>query len=329
MNLSAFKQQPAVRRFRSIVGLESNTTGHLEKLISGLGAFLGILAVVVTSSLAMGGTPNLLVVASMGASAVLIFAVPHGPLSQPWAVWGSHTLAALIGVTCARWVPHMLLAAALAVGVSVSAMYFARCIHPPGGATALAAVIGGPAVTHLGYGYLLNPVWFNVAALFTVGVLFNALFPWRRYPHHFSRAKRVNIDTADEAGVSLTHEDFAYAISHMKSFVDVSTDVLSELFEHAVQHSEKEGLHPQTLTVGSFYSNGQVGYRWCVRELLDMSLVTPYKDSATQQVIYKNVAGANLYDTGLSSAEAFKRWARYEVLKKDGHWIPVAQPGHH
>src|SRR5690625_7242859 len=80
--------------------------------------------------------------ASMGATAVLLFAVPHGALSQPWAVVGGHVVSAIVGVTCQLLIPNLFWAAALSVGVAVAAMYYLRCIHPPGGATALAAEIG-------------------------------------------------------------------------------------------------------------------------------------------------------------------------------------------
>ena len=34
------------------------------------------------------------------------------------------------------------IAAAASVGLAIGVMYYARCLHPPGGATALSAVIG-------------------------------------------------------------------------------------------------------------------------------------------------------------------------------------------
>jgi CBS domain-containing membrane protein len=241
---------------------------------------------------------------------------------------GGHFVSALIGVTCARYIPHTYLAAGLAVGLAVGVMYWANCIHPPGGATALTAVLGGESISNLGYWYMINPVLLNTLAILLVAVSFNALFSWRRYPNHFARKQKKPVESLSETGASLTHEDFAAAIARMDSYVDVSADVLAELFEYATKHADEQSTHPQTLTVGAFYSNGQVGYRWCVRELLDMSLTTPYKGEAGQQVIFKNVAGADLYETGLSNVEAFKRWARYEVVLQDGRWLPVKAATH-
>ncbi|HEX4856713.1 MAG TPA: HPP family protein [Limnobacter sp.] len=310
---------------RSIVGFESSNTSPREKLISGIGAFLGIAMVCWVSSFVVQGTDAILVVASMGATAVLLFAVPHGTLSQPWALMGGHFVSAVIGLVCARNIPNVQLAAALAVGLSVAAMYWARCIHPPGGATALTAVLGGDSISSLGYWYMINPVLLNTLAILLVAVCFNALFPWRRYPNHFARKQQRPVKTLEETGASLTHEDFAAAIAHLDSYVDVSADVLAELFEHATRHAEAQVSHPQALAVGAFYSNGQVGYRWCVRELLDMSSPRPGQSEASRQVIFKNVAGAGLYETGLTNSEAFRRWARYEVVLKNGRWLPVSR----
>ena len=148
---------------RPWLGIERNTTGHGEKWISAAGALLGILSVYLLTHAVfphgfVGSAGGALMLASMGASAVLLFAVPQGVLSQPWAVLGGHLLSALIGVSCQQLFPGEAWTAALAVGLAVGAMHYLRCIHPPGGATALAAVIGGADVHALGYQYVLTPV---------------------------------------------------------------------------------------------------------------------------------------------------------------------------
>ncbi len=152
----------AVRRF---IGLEINKTGHLEKWVSGMGGLVGILAVSLISGQYLELTGAAWIVASMGATAVLLFAVPHGPLSQPWAVIGGHLVSAAIGVACARWVPDPLLAPAAAVGLAIGAMHYLRCIHPPGGATALTAVVGGSQLQALGFDYVLTPVSLNALTM--------------------------------------------------------------------------------------------------------------------------------------------------------------------
>lgn len=314
---------------KQFAGYEPSQTRVAEKLVSGLGAFLGILAVCVVSSISLGGTDRLLVVASMGATAVLLFAVPQGPLSQPWALMAGHFVSAVVGLLCAHFLGHGALAAALAVGLAVAVMYLANCIHPPGGATALTAVLGGEHIQALGFWYMINPVLINTLAILAVALLFNALFSWRRYPNYFVR-KRLQAkpaSTTEQAGgTPLTHEDFSAALAKMDSYVDVSPEVLAQLFEYALAHSEDTNTHPQALQIGAFYNNGQLGQRWCVRQVLDMSPAPLPRLGGDLQVIYKNVAGADLYQTGLMPHNSFKRWARYQVQWVDGRWLPVAQP---
>src|SRR5512134_363067 len=162
---------PTLSQLAHLLGVERQTISHHEKLISALGGLAGILLVYLASRHYLGDGLGLMVVASMGASAVLLFAVPHGALSQPWPLLAGHVVSAAIGVTCARLLPDPLLAAPLAVGLAIAAMHYLRCVHPPGGATALMAVIGGTAVRDLGYGFILTPVLLNVAAMLAAAVV--------------------------------------------------------------------------------------------------------------------------------------------------------------
>ncbi|MEB4590475.1 HPP family protein [Candidatus Thiothrix sp. Deng01] len=160
---------------------------HLEKWISALGGLVSLGGILLISHASLGLEGASTLVASMGASAVLLFAVPHGPLSQPWPLLGGHTVSALIGISCAKLLHDPVLAAALAVALAIGAMHYLNCIHPPGGATALSAVVGGEAVHQLGYQYLLTPVMFNAVTILLIAVLFNYPFHWRRYPAVFRR----------------------------------------------------------------------------------------------------------------------------------------------
>jgi len=142
----------------------------------------------------------------MGASAVLLFAVPHGPLSQPWPVLGGHFVSALVGVACTKAIAQPMLAAPVAVGLAIGSMHYLRCIHPPGGATALSAVVGGEPVHQLGFHFVLTPVLWNAAVILLVALLFNYPFTWRRYPLALARrdvsaaALSRGADTNPEAG---------------------------------------------------------------------------------------------------------------------------------
>ena len=130
----------------------------------------------------LGANGSTMIIASMGASSVLLFAAPHGALSQPWAVLGGHTLSATIGVSCRILVHDEYIAAALAVGISIGVMHYLRCLHPPGGATALVAVIGDNAIRSLGYQFIVTPVLINACILICVAITINLPFAVRRYP---------------------------------------------------------------------------------------------------------------------------------------------------
>ncbi len=220
-----------------ILGIARAPVSHAEKWISALGGLIAILAIIIVSGWFVGAGDSAMIVASMGASAVLLFAVPHGPLSQPWPVLGGHVVSAAIGVTCARYVGGEWLAAGLAVGAAIGAMYYLGCIHPPGGATALSAVIGGGAVHELGYWFLLTPVLTNVAVILAVALLFNALFPSRRYPAGLFQAKPGPVPAAIEGYPAISHEDFVYALSEIDSFIDIDEDDLLRIYDLATRGS--------------------------------------------------------------------------------------------
>jgi CBS-domain-containing membrane protein len=111
-------------------------------------------------------------------------------------------------------------------------MYYARCLHPPGGATALAAVIGGPNIHALGYEYILTPIAINTVTILLVALLFNALFRWRRYPS-FLIPKASGLDSAHKAYAPVDHASFVYALSQMDTFIDVTEDDLLKIYQLA------------------------------------------------------------------------------------------------
>lgn len=313
---------------RLLIGFERNTTSNGEKWISALGAMLGILAIYWLTRWQfphgfMENAGSLVIVTSMGASAVLLFAVPQGALSQPWALVGGHLLSAFAGVSCQKLFPDQTWTPALAVGLAVGFMHYSRCIHPPGGATALSAVIGGSEISALGYHYLIMPILVNVIAILSMAIGFNAFFHWRRYPAHFNKRIRESKQTQSaERQFELTQEDFSAAMQQLNSYVDVTAESLTELLELAKQHAEKNITHPTDIIPGRFYSNGKLGKLWSVRQVLDGSDedVKPEKD----RVIYKVLAGNGAYQTSICLRTEFRHWARFEVKPQNsGRWVKV------
>lgn len=200
-----------------------------DRLRASLGAVVGTLLTAAVCLVAQPLEPALLfLVAPMGASAVLIFAVPASPLAQPWPVIGGNVISALIGVAVAHWVPSVPLAAGLAVGGAILAMSLTRCLHPPGGAAALTAVIGGPAILQAGYAFPLAPVGVNAMVLVAVGILFHRL-SGHSYPHR--PAQPAPLPPAFHA------EDLDRALAEMGETFDIAREDLDRLFARVESHA--------------------------------------------------------------------------------------------
>lgn len=305
------------QRWRALLGMEGGVASHREKIVSAIGGVISIFGILAVSQYFVGESGAQLIIASMGASTVLLFAVPHGQLSQPWALVGGHLVCAVIGVTCARYIGNPVLAASLAVGLAVGAMYYLRCIHPPGGATALSCVIGGPAVHAMGYQYVLTPVMMNVLIILLIAVLFNYPFAWRRYPAYLGRLAKQKMAGPAETYHPIEHADFVYALSQLDSFVDVSEDELLRIYTLATGQARQRHLAPTDIRIGGAYSNGEQGEEWSVREVVDESRSDdPEKD----RVIYKVVAGPARRDSGVATRAEFARWAKYEVVRHGQGW---------
>ena len=152
----------------------------LQILVAWLGAFAGIALVVLLVELFPG--MQLLVIGSFGASAVLLFAAPRAPFSQPRNLIGGHMISAIVGVACFRYLPDLLfIQASAAVATAIALMMLTRTVHPPGGATALIAVIGPEAIRGMGWAYVF-PVLVGALALMLVALVSNNLLEAGSYP---------------------------------------------------------------------------------------------------------------------------------------------------
>jgi CBS domain-containing membrane protein len=173
-------------------------------------------------------------IAPMGASAVLLFAVPASPLAQPWSIIGGNAVSAAIGVACAAAVDDVALAAGLAAALAIGAMFALRCLHPPSGAVALTAVLGGPTIKALGFAFVLWPVAIDSLLLLLAALVFN-VSARRRYPHRAPAhaAQHHTRDAAPSARLGLDVKDLHAALRARGELIDVSADDLEELFVEA------------------------------------------------------------------------------------------------
>jgi CBS domain-containing membrane protein len=189
-----------------------------------LGSFVGILVAGLACHAAGGTDASVLLwlVAPMGASAVLVFGVPASPLAQPWSVVGGNTLSALVGIACARWIGPPELAAAVAVGAAIGLMLALRCLHPPGGASALMMVLGGITDPW----FALFPVLFNAVLLALAGMAYNNATR-RAYPHR----QRPVTDGEGPSQARAADADLDAVLARYNQVLDVSRDDLQALLE--------------------------------------------------------------------------------------------------
>jgi CBS domain-containing membrane protein len=198
-----------------------------DRIGAALGGAIGIgLTAWVTALAGLDSTTAILLAAPIGASAVLVFAVPSSPLAQPWRVIGGNIVSALVGLVVAQWLGHGALAAGIAVGLAILVMSLTRSLHPPGGGTALLPVLA-PAVMAQGLGFVLLPIGVNAVLLTLCGLLVHRV-TGHSYPHRVQPAPPAP---------GLLPEDIDAALAEAGEAFDVSREDLLALLARAEHHA--------------------------------------------------------------------------------------------
>lgn len=223
------------RAWRSLLLPTPLTIDWRERLRACIGALLGIGVTAAITALFFrdGGSHLPWLIAPMGASAVLLFAVPASPLAQPWPVLAGNTLAAAIGITCAQHLADPMLAATLAVASTVAAMFALRCVHPPAGAVALTVVLGGPHIEAAGYAFLWHPLGINTLLLLGTAVIYHRL-TGHSYPH---RARVSAALPAEQRPGRFSSADLDQALRNYNEILDINRDDLEMLLRQAELHA--------------------------------------------------------------------------------------------
>ena len=279
-----------------------------EKIISCLGAIMGISGVFYLTAWLTEFSFAMTLLPSMGATAVLVMAVPHGTLSQPWPVLGGHLISALLGVLCAQYLGNMYLAAGCAVGLAILAMHVLRCIHPPGGATALIPIIGGDYARNLGFDFLLLPTLVNCIFIILFALIFNNLFHWRRYPSSLMKYDN-SMYSPETSRISVDH--LQRAIETLDEIIDIEAKQIKYIVDKADEIMRAESQPAFKIAIGGLYTNGRSGQAWSVRRVIDIST---HSNPAKKSVIYKTVDGANKGNSGSIGLHEFTDWAK-EVMR--------------
>lgn len=222
---------------------ERQTIAWREKTRISIATGLSVLLTGLISSFFLDGMGVPLMAISMGASAVLLFGVPGGLLSQPWPFVGGHLVSAAVAITFMHWLPPGWLSAGLVVGLAMGVMLSLRCLHPPGGAIALYLVLGGQQVHDLGFLFLLEPLGINLVVMLLLALLINNILPGHRYPvpRHAANVHRVR-DANPLERLGLTHDDIETSMRNLGVMVDVSTGELENILLGAQMSSAKRRL---------------------------------------------------------------------------------------
>ena len=172
-----------ISRISRYVVYRETLVDYKEHFWSFVGSFFGIGLIALLQNNSMMPQDKIMLIGSFGASSVLVYGSIQSPLAQPRNLIGGHLVSALIGVTVYKFLPDAVwLTAPLAVSLSIVLMQITKTLHPPGGATALIAVIGSVKIKSLGYFYVISPVLVGVLILYVVALIFNNITANRNYP---------------------------------------------------------------------------------------------------------------------------------------------------
>lgn len=219
----------ALRRFatRYLIA-DAAPLSSAERWRSSLAALAGMLLIQGVLAVAPVAPAYRHLLAPLGASSVILFALPHSPLGQPWSTAGGLLLSALVGVACGQWITPGWLAIATALAISIWLMAWLRCLHPPGGAMAVLFASLPPSGE-------LGGVLLNIAAALFAALAVNSLVRGRRWPQCATAPLPAVQPEPETEGV--THTDLQYALHEIDAYLDISEEDLVRVYDLATKHA--------------------------------------------------------------------------------------------
>ena len=206
-----------------------------EKIRASVAVTAGILLMGLALGILHGDGYPLIMFASSGAVATLLYVMPHSPMSQPWPLVGGNLLSATVGWGASLFIPDPVLAAALAVGIAVFLMHLSHCLHPPGAATAMIMVLGAEQFHHHGWGWTVSAVLANTVLSLLLALAINNLIPGRAYP--MLGTMMVPSGAVGGSSDDLGQADIEWALTQMDSVIDVSEQDLLNIYRLASGHA--------------------------------------------------------------------------------------------
>lgn len=197
-----------------------------EGLKSALGTASGV-AFVLAATFIVADQP--LILAAVGATAIIVFSMPHSPLAQPWSVLGGYLLAALAALLVSSLTSNLILGVWISLALVVLLMAALKCMHPPAGAIAIFVAANKP-VGMVAVGAMLGGVLLTAGLIILAAIVINKLLG-RRYPQCVTDHAPPALKTG------ITHADIDYALKKHDTYVDVQESELIDIYETAVQHA--------------------------------------------------------------------------------------------
>lgn len=268
-------QLPFVQRVLKQLGFIAPNEQHISAIAFkarskvAIAAFVALFAVSYLSYSFLNTTSYIFLLASMGASAVILFALPNSPLARPWSFIAGHLIPACIGLWCAHHISSIPLMAGATIGMVIFAMYMFECMHPPGGATALVPVIAAASGPIPGWEFLVFPVTLNVLIMGFSAFLLRQF--WLDSSTLTGPGLPHTQDKPPLRRLSLQDDDLTHALNSLNSVLDVSEQQLVELYSIAQQHALQRELgqqHDQGFSCGDLMSR-------------DVITLSPEQDIAT------------------------------------------------
>lgn len=208
---------------------EATAVSWPERFRSAFGVALALLAIISLGLLfTSNGYSSPWIVASMGASAFLLFVLPSSPMAQPWAVVGGSCVSAVVGIICTRFVHDLAFLIPLSVGLAILAMFALRCLHAPAAALALLIPLNGLIDFH----FVLFPVLGNSALLVVCAMIYNSI-TGKQYPHR----PKVVLDSSplQKQERKIEDEEINAVLARYNQVLDISKDDLANLISQ-VEH---------------------------------------------------------------------------------------------
>ena len=208
--------------------LPAPTGSEILRASAGIVFGCGLCAIIALALPELFGIPVMLI-APLGASAVLIFAVPNAPLAQPWSAITGNVVSAAVAILVLKTMPGIAVPA-IAVGGATLAMLLTRSLHPPGGAVALLATLEHETVLEIGFWFALIPVGVLTAALVIGGIFFNRL-TGRHYPfRHSATAENMQMP---ESRLGLSNDEISDLLRRFNQAPNIGAVDLGRLLESA------------------------------------------------------------------------------------------------